>query len=452
MTPAASPVGAVPKDWNLVHLGDLAEKIGSGATPKGGERVYLPVREKYALIRSQNVFDRYFSTDGLAFISNADVAGLQSAEVREGDILLNITGDGITFGRACLVPVRVLPAVVNQHVTIIRLRRDIAEPGYLLSYLTHPTAKHYMESFNAGGSRRAITKGHIESFVVPLPSLHEQRAVANLLGTLDDKIELNRRMNETLEDMARGIFKSWFVDFDPVRAKAEGRQPFGMDAATAALFPDSLVDSPLGKVPRGWRVIPLPEAIEVNPGRALPKGRIAPYLDMANMPTRGHRPDRCIERPAGSGMRFINGDTLLARITPCLENGKTAFVDFLQDGQVGWGSTEYIVLRPRVPLPPAFGYYLARSEGFRTVAIQNMTGSSGRQRVPAECLGQFLLAVPPGAAAQLFGSAIQPFLDQIRASGDESRTLAAIRDALLPKLVSGEVRVGDAERLVLQQG
>ena len=144
-------------------------------------------------------------------------------------------------------------------------------------------------------------------------------------------------MNRTLEATARAIFKSWFVDFDPVRAKIDGRQPEGMDAETAALFPAAFEDSELGKIPKGWRVAPLPEVIEVNPKRSLSKGQLAPYLDMKNMPTQGHYPDNWFDRPFKSGTKFINGDTLLARITPCLENGKTAFVDFLEDEVVGWG-------------------------------------------------------------------------------------------------------------------
>jgi len=226
-----------------------------------------------------------------------------------------------------------------------------------------------------------------------LPSESEQRAIAHVLGTLDDKIELNRRMNETLEAMARTIFKSWFVDFDPVRAKAGGHDP-GLPKHIADLFPDSFEESELGQIPEGWGVLPLPELIDVNPPRSLRKGLVAPYLDMANMPTRGHRPVDWVTRPFGSGTRFVNGDTLLARITPCLENGKTAFVDFLEHGEVGWGSTEYIVLHPKTPLPPAFGYFLARDEQFRSFAIQNMSGTSGRQRVPADCFAQFKLALP----------------------------------------------------------
>ena len=152
--------------------------------------------------------------------------------------------------------------------------------------------------------------------------LSEQRAIAHILGTLDDKIELNRRMNATLEAMARALFKSWFVDFDPVRAKMEGRDT-GLPKDIADLFSDRLVESELGEIPEDWSLVPLPELLEVNPPRPLRRGEIAPYLDMANMPTSGHAPDSVIERAFGSGMRFANGDTLMARITPCLENGKT---------------------------------------------------------------------------------------------------------------------------------
>ena len=207
-----SPLGKVPNGWRLVHLKDVAERVKSGATPKGGESSYLPSREKFALIRSQNVFDRRFNETGLAFISEDQAGELAESEVRLGDVLLNITGDGITFARSALVPAHVLPACVNQHVMLIRPSEAKCDPGYLLSYLTHPEIKDYIESFNAGGSRRAITKGHIESFVIPLPPLSEQRAIASVLGALDDKIELNRRMNETLEALAQSLFKSWFVD------------------------------------------------------------------------------------------------------------------------------------------------------------------------------------------------------------------------------------------------
>jgi len=297
-----------------------------------------------------------------------------------------------------------------------------------------------------------LNRNHLHQARVRVPTdVAEQRAIAHILGTLDDKIELNRRMNETLEAMARALFKSWFVDFDPVRAKAEGLDP-GLPKPLADLFPARLVDSELGEIPEGWEVTALPELIEVNPARRLRKGEVAPYLDMANMPTRGHSPDAVIDRPFGSGMRFVNGDTLVARITPCLENGKTAFVDFLSDGQVGWGSTEYIVLRPERPLSPEFAYCLARGDGFRDFAIQRMTGSSGRQRVPAESLTHLQLVAPPGPVAEFFGRFVQPLFARAAAASREGQTLAALRDKLLPKLVSGELRVKAAEKFIEEAG
>jgi type I restriction enzyme S subunit len=433
-------------EWRVFRLGDVCSKIGSGATPRGGSSVYLDEGE-IALIRSQNVYNDGFHRDGLAYLIEQHADELSNVELAENDILLNITGDSVA--RSCQVPSTVLPARVNQHVAIIRTDPTVLLPGFLHYYLVSPAMQAEMLSLaGAGATRKALTKGMIERFEVLAPvKVAEQRAIAHILGTFDDKIELNRRMNATLEAMARALFKSWFVDFDPVRAKIEGRDT-GLPAEVAALFPDAFEASAMGEAPRGWRVVSLPEAIEVNPTRSLAGIKIAPYLDMASMPTRGHRTDQWIERPVGSGMKFVNGDTLLARITPCLENGKTAYVDFLKDGQVGWGSTEYIVLRPKHPLPPSFGYYLARTEELRTFAIQNMTGSSGRQRVPAECLTQFLLVVPSERVAQRFGKTAQEFMDRIRINSEQSRTLAALRDALLPKLISGAVRVGEAERFM----
>jgi type I restriction enzyme S subunit len=291
-----------------------------------------------------------------------------------------------------------------------------------------------------------VNRNDLHRIPVIVPPLPTQRAIAHILGTLDDLIELNRETNQILEEMARALFKSWFVDFDPVRAKLEGRPPAGMDAATAKLFPDHFQDSALGEIPKGWEVRSLPEVVEVNPRRILKSGKIAPYLDMKNLPTCGHSADEVVDREFTSGTKFQNGDTLLARITPCLENGKTGYVDFLADGQVGWGSTEYIVLSPKPPLPRQYGYLLARSDALRTHAIQNMTGTSGRQRVPSECFNTFLLAIPPEPhVARRFHELTAPLMATIKANADESRDLAALRDTLLPKLLSGEVSVAEAE-------
>ena len=306
------------------------------------------------------------------------------------------------------------------------------------------------EDINGMDSGSAIPSTSREQFYrlpVSVPPLAEQRAIAHILGTLDDKIELNRRMNETLEAMARALFKAWFMDFEPVRARAHGAD-VSLPDHVCRLFPDSYDDSALGKVPSGWKVVELTDLIEVNPKRpSLRKGESAPYVPMSSMPTSGHTPSQVSVRPFSSGMRFVNGDTLLARITPCLENGKTAYVDFLKQGQVGWGSTEYIVLRPEPCLPFEFAYCLARSLEFRDFAIQSMTGTSGRQRVQPTAVGQFLLPHPPEQIARMFGKLVRPLIERVRMGADESQNLTDLRDALLPKVISGELRVPDAERI-----
>jgi len=282
----------------------------------------------------------------------------------------------------------------------------------------------------------------LKALLIPTLPLSEQRAIAQILGTLDDKIELNRRMNQTLEQMAAAIFKSWFIDFDPVHAKAEG-QDTGLPKEISDLFPDSFEDSEMGPIPKGWCVKYLPEVIEVNPSRSLPRGTVAPYVPMKEMPTRLSRPTAWWRRKFNSGSKFRNGDVLLARITPCLENGKTAFVDFLDGNEVGWGSTEYIVLRSRPPLPPEFTYCFARSERLREHVIANMTGTSGRQRAPASCFDRFLVTVPSEEIASAFSVLIQPVFRKTKANDIQSMALKKVRDTLLPNLLSGELEMAE---------
>ena len=275
-----------------------------------------------------------------------------------------------------------------------------------------------------------------------------QDRIESVLAALDDRITLLRETNATLEAIAQALFKSWFVDFDPVRAKMEGRAPEGMDEATAALFPDALEESELGMVPRGWRVVALVDAFDINPKRTLKKGVLSPYLDMASLATSGHCVEAPIQREMGSGAKFCNGDTLLARITPCLENGKSAFVDFLADCQTGWGSTEFVVLRPKAPLPEYLGYLLCRHPAFREYAIQSMSGTSGRQRIQNDVLGKYLLALPERAVASAFAEVVVSIQKSIAANHQTAQTLATLRDTLMPRLISGQLRLPEAQALV----
>ena len=440
-------VGPAPLEWEYTTLGAACER-GGGDIQTGPFGSQLHASDYVSVgipsIMPQNIGDNRIIEDDIARITQADAQRLSRYLVRKGDIVYSRRGD---VERRALVREREDGWLCGTGCLRVRLGEKGVDPRYAAFYLGHPSVREWVVRHAHGATMPNLNTSILAACPFLVPPKDEQRAIAHILGTLDDKIELNRRMNETLEAMARALFKSWFVAFDPVRAKAEGRDP-GLPQPIADIFPDRFENSELGEIPAGWHMVPLPDAIDVNPTRSLRKGEIAPYLDMANMPTHDHTPDLVIERPFGSGMRFLNGDTLVARITPCLENGKTTFVDFLQEGQVGWGSTEYIVLRPKPPLPDGFAYCLARSGAFREFAIQSMTGSSGRQRVPAESLSYYLLAVPSPQVSQSFGTFVRSLFARAAAAARESRTLAALRDAMLPTLISGELRVKDAERFL----
>ena len=258
-----------------VALGDVCTKIGSGATPRGGKDVYLE-EGGYTLIRSQNVHNDSFHRGGLVFIGEDHANELQHVEVFEEDVLLNITGDSVA--RVCQVAPDVLPARVNQHVAIIRPDPADLEPSYLRYYLASPAMQTLLLSWaGSGGTRNALTKAMIESLEISLPPPSEQRAIAHVLGTLDDKIELNRRMNRTLEEMARTLFQDWFVDFGPTRAKMEGLDPY-LPPELWGLFPDQLVYSEMGEIPEGWEIKNLGQVVEVF-GGATPSTKMPEYWE-----------------------------------------------------------------------------------------------------------------------------------------------------------------------------
>jgi type I restriction enzyme S subunit len=445
-------LGKLPSGWQIVELGAVLE---NGA--RNG--IYKPPQFHGTGAKMVNMGE-LFAHPRLKSVPMQRVELTQDEEerfgLRVGDLLFarrSLVAEGA--GKCSVVLEVGGPTAFESSLIRARPNPTVADSLFLYYLFTSKFGSYALGTILRQVAVSGITGSDLVRLKIPLPPLLEQKVIVRVLSALDDKIELNRRMNETLEAMARAIFKSWFVDFDPVRAKlalskaegAAGRQPFGMDAETAVLFPDSFRDSPLGKIPKGWKTVPLPEIVEVNPSRSLSKGQKATYLDMQNMPTLGHRPTDWIVRPFVSGSRFMNGDTLLARITPCLENGKTALVDFLKDSEVGWGSTEFIVLHPKEPFPPEYGYCLARDEDFRSHAIQNMTGSSGRQRVPTDSLAQYWVVAPPEPIALCFGKAIRPLFAKVKTNSEESATLAAIRDALLPKLLSGEIRVGKIGKL-----
>ena len=422
-----------PGAWRDVTLGELCE-FRAGSVFKLQYQGKASGHFPFIKVRDMNLPENEVSiNESTNWIDQAVAKKIRAKPIPEGSIVFAKIGEALKQNRLRMT---VHPTIIDNNMMGAIPKTDIIEPRFLF-YGMH---QFDFGEIASGTALPYLTMSDLAELPLSLPPLPEQRTIAGILGALDDKIELNRRMNGTLEAMARALFKSWFVDFDPVRAKMEGGDT-GLPKEIADLFPDRLVDSELGEIPEGWGLQPLPELMEINPTRVLKRGRTAPYVDMASMPTRGHVPEKILERPFGSGMRFANGDTLLARITPCLENGKTAYVDFLGDEEVGWGSTEYIVLKPMPPLPDEFAYCLARSARFREFAIKNMSGTSGRQRVPASALFGFSIPSPPAQLAAEFGRTVRSLLTRGSQATQESRTLTALRDLLLPTLLSGKLRV-----------
>ena len=436
--------------WREVTLGDVCTKIGSGATPRGGRDVYLE-QGVYSLIRSQNVHNDGFHRDGLAFIGEHHADGLENVEVFEGDVLLNITGDSVA--RVCQVARDVLPARVNQHVTIIRPSSDYLDARYLRYHLVSPETQALLLSWaGSGGTRKALTKGMIESLTIPLPPLPEQRAIARILGALDDKIELNRRMNETLEQMARALFKSWFVDFEPVRAKIEGRwRPGeslpGLPAEHYDLFPDSLTDSELGQIPTGWAVGQFSEIATQLRDNENPAASPDTVFSHFSIPAydQGRTPKWELGRNIKSTKSRVFKDTvLLSKLNPDIN--RVWLVDVEADERAIC-STEFLVLKAQPPFQSSYVYCLSLLPFFRQQIESIVTGTSrSHQRAPANAILSLGSVVPPAQVIDAFEMFASGLLRRSRTLQRESRVLADQRDTLLPKLVSGDVRVNGVTR------
>ena len=445
--------------WVRLRLGDVCTKIGSGATPRGGSSVYLDHGE-VALIRSQNIYNDGFQRSGLAFISTQQADQLSNVEVHPDDVLLNITGDSVA--RCCLVDASILPARVNQHVAIIRPAPDRLHPRYLRYFMVSPRMQSLMLSWAAtGGTRKALTKKMIESFEISAPKdTREQLAIARILGTLDDKIELNRRTNETLEAMAQALFKSWFVDFDPVvvnalkasnpipdkfaeRAAHYRKNPdrLGLPDHILRLFPDRFVNSELGPIPEGWSTATVGEEFRVTMGQSPPS---ATYNEQGNgLPFfQGRRDFRfrypvyrvyCTAptRTANAGDTLVSvrapvGDINMALETCCIGRGVAAVRH-----KSGSRSYTYYAMR-------AISQQLRSYESDGTVF--GAITKKQFQNVPH--------IAPDQESISFFETLTYPADEKIRALEEQARVLARIRDTLLPKLLSGELRVPDVETIM----
>ncbi len=340
-----------------------------------------------------------------------------------------------------------------------------AKPSVDFRFLFYRLKSLELRRTAIGSAQPLMTQGGLKVVSTVVPTLPEQKAIAHILGTLDDKIEVNRRMNETLEAMARAIFKSWFVDFDPVRAKAEGKLPSpsgrgaggeGLSALPkpiADLFPNSFEDSELGKIPKGWRATTLGACIGFRSGFSFKSqdwqeagvpvvkiGSVKPgIIDL----TQVSYVSEDIARQAAR-YRLSTGDMLI---------GMTGYV-----GEVGLvpPSDSPPLLNQRVgkfvmPKPGteslAFWYCTTRQPEFRAF-VEARSHGTAQANVSGEAIMEFPLVAPTAGILDAFNRTCQPLIDRILSNYAESHALAAIRDALLPKLLSGEIRVGDAERII----
>ncbi len=296
-----------------------------------------------------------------------------------------------------------------------------------------------------GSAQPFISQGDARALEVAYPPLPEQRAIAHILGTLDDKIELNRRRNETLEAMARALFQSWFVDFDPVRAKAEGRDP-GLPKPLADLFPDRFEDSELGEIPAGWALGTLADYANLNPETWSKETRpeVIEYVDLAN--TKWGRitsTSMYAQRDAPSRAQRVlrPGDAIIGTVRP----GNGSYTHIADEGLTA--STGFAVLRPLTTADEEL-VYLASTAPENIERLSHLADGAAYPAVRAEVVLATLVTKPPRPVIERFSSLTNPVLAKTAQNERESRNLAALRDALLPKLISGELRVRDVERFV----
>lgn len=458
-------------NWPKVRLGDYCIKIGSGATPKGGKKVYLDEGE-ISLIRSQNVYNEGFSSSGLVYITNSAADKLRNVEVQERDILINITGDSVA--RVCMAPREYLPARVNQHVAIIRVDPTEFNPNFVRYFLSTSEQQRLLLTIaSAGATRNALTKSQIENLEIIKPNLEKQAAIAQQLSSLEDKIKVNNQVNQTLEQIAQAIFKSWFVDFEPVKAKisaltAGGSEEDALLAAmqaisgkdkaqltqlqtdnpehynqlrtTAELFPSAMQDSELGEIPEGWRLDHIENLCEKVESGGTPKRSIPQYWggNIKWLSSGEVRKSIVIETKETISIQGLQSSS--AKVWPKLSTviamyGATA-------GQVCLLADDMATNQACCGLVPkqnhaALLYFSARNS---IAELSGKASGSAQQNLNKGIVANHNVTIPSCEIATKFENSIIPIITTLIHNSLESSSLEQTRDALLPKLLSGELR------------
>lgn len=407
-------------------LGEICTKIGSGATPKGGKEAYLG--GDTSLIRSQNVLDFSFSWDGLAYINEDQASKLDGVEIERNDVLLNITGDSVA--RACIVPDDALPARVNQHVAIIRGNHSMVLNEYILYFLQFK--KQNLLSLSQGGAtRNALTKGMIENLDILLPELSEQKKIISILKSLDEKIGCNRRINDNLEQQAQALFKSWFVDFEPFK---DGE----------------FVESEMGMIPKGWRAGRLSELGEIVGGSTPSKAKSQYYtgngIAWLTPKDLSISPNKFTAR----GETDITQEGYDSCSTKMMPKGSVLFSSRAPIGYITIAKNDICTNQGFKSVVPklagtAFIYYFLKHS---TKEIENKATGSTFKEASGSLMKSLPTIIPTKPVLDSFEKIMKPIFMEQETIEDESRRLAQLRDTLLPRLMSGELKVNEIERTV----
>jgi len=424
-------------EWYTTTLGKCANLI-SGGTPSKQKPEYWGGTIPWVSAKDMKQFRLYQTEDYIT--ENGAKNGTRVVPV--GTIFMLVRG--MTLHNDIPICIIKRDMAFNQDVKAIQPKPLFVDVEYLAYYLlaNKPYLMSLVDSASHGTGR--LNTDLLKAFQIELPPIPEQKAIASILSSLDDKIELNREMNKTLETMAKAIFKSWFVDFDPVRAKMEGRQPAGMDAATAELFPDAFEESSLGWIPKGWRVGKLGDIADnlrhvVQPENIKPG---TPYIGLEHMPREsiGLLDWGNSEEVTSNKYWFSTGEILFGKLRPYFHKVGVA----IQDGVC---STDILVIISK--LPEWYSLVLSYISSVEFVEYTNLISTGTRMpRTNWQDMVRYEIVIPTKEAAQAFNNIVLPLVEIIRPNIFQSCTLASIRDTLLPKLLSGEIRVKEAEKIV----
>ena len=420
-----TPAGPTRKtERRLRKFGDCAELVRNAVSPASMEDTpYIGLE--------------HIGEGTLSILGRGTIRDVNSPkyEFQSGDILF---GKLRPYFRKVVRPN--FDGVCSTDIWVVRAKKNI-DRIFLYYTMANPLFVDFATNASEGTKMPRAKWDWVSRYEVRLPPLAEQRAIADVLGALDDKIELNRRMNETLEATARAIFDDWFIDFGPTCAKMEGREPY-LAPEVWRLFPDR-IDADTG-APEGWRPGSLGD-IAVSEHRAVAPAEVAadtPYIGLEHMPRRSialSRWDRA-DQVTSQKARFKAGEFLFGKLNPHFHKIGVAPLD-------GICSTDIVVIRPVAEEWSALALACISTDRFVDYANRHSTGT-GLPRTNWRALSRYELAIPPAALAAAYGDAIVPMLDRIVANVRESHALAHARDALLPRLMSGRLRLGDAEKAV----